>query len=161
MSILESFATWLADTQLSAFLDWYRYPLFPLLETVHFIGLTFLVGGSGVLDLRLLGMAKQLPLAPLHRLMRWAIFGFVLCLISGLYFFVSRPNDYIGNLAFLLKMLFLLIAGISILVFYLTVFRETEALGPGEDAPQLAKIIAAISLFCWVAIMFCGRLIGV
>jgi hypothetical protein len=133
--------------------------VWPACETVHFIGLSLLVGTVGVLDLRLLGMAKRLPLAPLHRFIRWGIFGFFLNVTTGILFVVGNPFRYIHNLAFIVKMLFVLLAGLNVLVFYLTVFRKAESLGPGDDAPLQAKLIAGVSLFLWVAVMCLGRLI--
>ena len=58
----------------------------PIAEIVHFIGLILLVGSIGLIDLRVLGVARSLPLAPLHRLVPWGIAGFVMCLATGLLF---------------------------------------------------------------------------
>ena len=46
-----------------------------LCETFHFVGLCLLVGIVGMFDLRVLGMAKGLPLAALQRLLPWGVFG--------------------------------------------------------------------------------------
>ena len=43
--------------------------MFPVLEALHFIGLALLIGGIAALDLRVLGVAKRLPIAPLHKLL--------------------------------------------------------------------------------------------
>jgi hypothetical protein len=66
----------------------------------------------------------------------------------------------VDNLMFQLKLLALLLAGLNVLLFYLTVFRKVEALGPGEDAPPLAKLIAGSSLFLWFAVICFGRYIA-
>ena len=133
--------------------------VWPASESLHFFGLSLLIGTVGLLDLRMLGMAKMLPLAPLHRLIPWGIFGFIINLTTGILFFAGNPFRYIHNIAFAFKLLFIAVAGVNVLVFYLAVFRRTEALGPGEDTPLPAKIIAAVSLFLWVAVMCLGRLI--
>jgi hypothetical protein len=53
-----------------------------------------------------------------------------------------------------------LLAGINVLLFYVTgTSRTVEALGPGDDAPLSAKLIAAASLFFWVGVMFWGRML--
>jgi hypothetical protein len=52
-----------------------------LCQTVHFFGMALLIGTVGMLDLRLLGMGKGLPIASLKRLIPWGVFGFVLCLV--------------------------------------------------------------------------------
>jgi hypothetical protein len=45
------------------------------LMDIHFIGLVLIVGTVGVLDLRILGVARQMPIAPLHRLLPWGLLG--------------------------------------------------------------------------------------
>lgn len=57
-------------------------------------------------------------------------------------------------------MLFILLAGINVLAFYLLVYLEAEALGPGDDAGMQAKAIAAVSLSLWIGVIIWGRLIG-
>ena len=56
-------------------------------------------------------------------------------------------------------MLFVLLAGINVVMFKLTVFRETARLGPGDDAPLGAQVFAAVSLFLWFAVMYLGRML--
>lgn len=63
----------------------YRW-VWPLSEILHFIGLTLLIGIVTVYDLRLLGVAKRMPLAPMRRLLPWAVLGFFLCVATGLVF---------------------------------------------------------------------------
>ena len=155
---MDSFADWLKSTWLSSFVVDYFW-VWPASETLHFIGLAILVGVVGAIDLRLLGVAKGLPLVSLHRLVPWGIVGFVINLITGFLFFAGSPYQYIHNPAFQLKMLFILLAGINVLVFYLTVFHEVEGLGAGDDAPLPAKVIAAISLFLWIGVMYWGRML--
>jgi hypothetical protein len=154
----DEFARWIVTTSLSRFVNGYPW-VWPACETLHFIGLCFLMGGVGMVDLRMLGVAKNLPFAPLHRLLRWGIFGFAINLITGIFFIAGNPKQYMHNYAFGWKVAFILLAGINVIVFYLTVFRETEALGPGEDAPLGAKIVAAVSLFLWVGVMYWGRML--
>ena len=67
MATVESFAVWLKTTGLNAFVVHYSW-VWPASETLHFIGLAMLLGVVGLLDLRLLGLAKRLPVAPLHHL---------------------------------------------------------------------------------------------
>ena len=58
------------------------------------------------------------------------------------------------------KLLFIALAGINLLALYKTpIARVVEALGPGEDAPNSAKMIAGASLFLWVGVVYWGRLI--
>jgi uncharacterized membrane protein len=127
---------------------------------MHFIGLALLVGTIGVLDLRMLGFAKNLPIGPLHRLAPWALVGFGINLVTGVLAFIGMPTFYTYDMAFWLKMLAIMLLGLNVAAFYLTdTFETVEALGPGEDAPPLAKFIAATSLFLCFAVIAFGRYI--
>lgn len=153
-------AEWLHGTGFPEFVNDYSW-VWPAGEILHFMGLCLLVGTVGLLDLRLLGMAKGLPVAPLQRLLPWGVFGFVLCLSTGILFLAGNPFatlEYLRNIAFVWKMSFILMAGLNVLVFYLTgIARAVDALGPGDDAPPRAKVIAAMSLSLWVSVIFWGR----
>lgn len=138
------------------------------LESVHFIGLILLIGAVGMFDLRVLGMAKGLPIAPLRQLLPWGVFGFILCVLSGAVFVTGfqanlpiHPYDVLMNDMWLqLKLLFILFAGVNLAVFYLTGMSGTvDGLGRGDDAPPLAKVIAGTSLFLWLGVIYFGRLI--
>ena len=127
---------------------------------LHFIGLALLIGTVGILNLRMLGFAKPLPVAPLHRLMPWAMAGFGVNTLTGMLAFIGMPNYYTFDVAFWLKMLALLLLGLNVAAFYLTdAFHSVENLGPGEEAPPLAKFFAATSLVLWFAVIALGRYI--
>jgi hypothetical protein len=141
----------------------------PLSETLHFIGLCLLIGMVGIYDLRVLGLGKGLPLAALKRLIPWGVFGFVLCVITGALFVGGMGANLVGDNGYdvivrdvylQLKLLFILLAGINLLAFYLTgAARAVDALGPNDDAPLGAKVIAGTSLFLWLGVVVFGRLI--
>lgn len=158
---------WLRWPSVEDFLRAYAWA-WPLMEVIHFIGLSLLVGIVAMFDLRLLGMAKGLPVSALRRLLPWGVFGFVLCLASGLVFVTGisanisiHPYVVLVNDVWLQwKLVFLFLAGLNLLAFYVTgTSRAVETVGPGQDAPMLAKVIAGTSLFLWVGVMYFGRLI--
>ena len=141
----------------------------PMSETFHFIGVCLLVGTVAMFDLRLLGVGKGLPVAPLRRLLPWGVFGFVLCVVTGLLFVLGLRANLIGDDAYdvimrdiwlQLKLLFIFLAGLNLLAFYLTgMARAADSLGPGDNAPPLAKVIAGASLVFWAGVVVFGRLI--
>jgi uncharacterized membrane protein len=127
---------------------------------MHFVGLVLLIGTIGAFDLRLLGFAKQIPIGSLHRLVPWAMVGFGLNLVTGVLAFTGMDEFYTYDWAFWLKMLAIMLLGLNIAAFYLTgAFESVEGLGPGEDAPPLAKFIAGTSLLLWFAVITLGRYI--
>jgi hypothetical protein len=131
--------------------------MWPTCETLHFVGLSLLVGVVLLVDLRVLGVVKGVSFASLHRLLPLAAFGFGVNVITGLLFFVGIPGQYIGNKAFLWKIAFVLVAGLN--TVYFTVFDEPWKLGRGEDAPMTAKFAAATAMILWVAVMYCGSML--
>jgi len=127
---------------------------------LHFVGLVLLIGTVGILDLRVLGFAKQIPFGPLHRLVPWAMAGFGLNLVTGVLAFTGMDQYYTYDWAFWLKMLAIMLLGLNVAAFYLTgAFESAERMGPGDDAPPLAKFIAGTSLFLWFAVITLGRYI--
>ena len=131
----------------------------PIAESIHFVGLTLLFGCIAAWDLRLLGMAKQVPIAAFHRLIPFAVLGFAINATSGTFFLMAYPDQYVYNPAFHLKMLCVIVAGINVVLFYLTMFRRVTPLGPGAQGPILARLNGAVSLVLWVTVIICGRMI--
>ena len=129
----------------------------PTVETIHFFGLSLLIGAIGMFDLRLLGVAKRVPIVALHRLIPWGIAGFSTNVLTGMMFLLTEPDQYIYNPAFHFKMLFVGMAGLNVLAFYLMVFRYVTPLGAGADAPRAAKLAGGASLAFWISVIVCGR----
>ena len=93
------------------------------MESVHFLGLSLLIGAIGLFDLRLLGLAKRIPIAALHRLIPWGLTGYGINIVSGAMFLMTEPDQYIYNPAFHFKLLFMGVAGFNALAFYLLAYR--------------------------------------
>ena len=158
---MEPFQTWLVrllerDDPIELFMrtawGW------PIMESLHFVGLSLLVGAIGVFDLRLLGIGKRIPFAAARRLVPFGLAGFAMSILTGATFLMTEPNQYIYNPAFLLKVLFMAIAGVNAGLFALSPFgRRLE--GSGPQAPRSARVIAVVSLTLWVAVIASGRLI--
>ena len=128
----------------------------PTLETLHFIGLTMLLGVVLVVNLRMLGVAKNVSFAAVHRLLPWGILGFGINVITGIFFFITVPEQYTQNIALIWKMLLTVIAGLN--VIYFTLFDEAWVLGPGDDAPVRAKDMASFTILLWVGVIWFGRM---
>lgn len=127
---------------------------------LHFIGLVLVVGTIGMFNLRVLGFAKQLPIAPLNKLVPWGFLGFGINVVTGLLAFIGMSAYYTFNIAFVLKIAVLLLAVGSLALFYATsAFRDCAAVGPGQDAPFRAKCLAGASLVLWFGVIVLGRYI--
>lgn len=145
-----------AFSQLMLINEWW----WGFLMALHFMGLALIVGTVGILDLRIMGFLKQLPVKPLHRFIPFAMAGLGVNIVTGCLAFIGQPENYIYSGAFWLKMTALLLLGLNAAVFYLTnVFERLENLGPGEDATPFAKLVAGSSLALCFALIFLGRYI--
>ena len=131
--------------------------MWPTCETLHFIGLSLLMGVAFLVDLRVLGVVKGVSFASLHRLLPWAALGFGVNVITGMLFFVGIPGQYIHNTTFYWKMALVMLAGLN--AVYFTLLEEPWRLGPKEDAPLTAKIAAASAMLLWVGVMYCGSML--
>lgn len=158
--LIRPFAEWLHATKLSYIISGGWPWVWPACQTLHLMGLTLLVGCVGAFDLRMLGLAKGLAPGPLQRLLPWGVAGFCINLTTGCLFLIGDPFQYLHNAAFGFKMLFIALAGINVLLFYVTgLQRRVDEMSPGQDAPGGAKVIAAVSLLLWVGVIYWGRML--
>jgi hypothetical protein len=148
------------STTLHAFVRDHEPWLWPIMQSLHYVGASLLIGTVGLFDLRALGVARGIAFSAFHRLIPFGVAGWLLNLSLGIVFFSGHPDQYFYNDAFRVKMSLMAIAGINVLLFYSTgAFAETRNLPPDADAPRRVKIIAGVSLAMWIGILICGRLI--
>ncbi len=157
-AFLRSLQAWLQGTALGEFMRVSRWA-WPMCESLHFIGMSVLIGVVGLFDLRLLGLARGVPIAAFHRLIPLAVAAFVLNALTGVSFLAAMPDQYLFNAAFRFKVLFFLIAGLNVLVFYAASFKPLLARAGGEAPPLRARVAGAVSLCAWIGVMAAGRLL--
>ncbi len=155
---LEQFAAWLHETAPS---QWVRaWPwTWAICEALHFLGLSLVIGIVGLLDLRLMGFLPRVPLAALRPLLPWGIAGFVLNAVTGVVFFVGTPEQYVTNIAFAMKMLFLVLSGLNVLFFETQHGHRVLTLADDAPMPAAFRRAGAISLVCWLMVLFWGRML--
>jgi len=158
LPILAPLAMWIRHSGLHEFMA-ASPAAFTAAETLHFMGLTVLFGALLVIDLRGMGFYKRLSLVEVHKLVPFAIGAFIVNLITGIMFIFSNPYAYFGNIAFGIKCVLIVLAGINALVFEFAVFRPLHAGKPGIDGGAVVKISSALSLLFWAGVLIGGRLI--
>lgn len=133
----------------------------PAARVVHLLGLALLFGSIAVLDLRLLGLSRAIPVRRLAaHVLPWTAGAFLLIVPSGLAMFVAHAGDYIANPVFVLKMGLILAAGTNAAVFHAVAFRGAADWDIGREPPAAARIAALLSLALWMAVIACGRLLA-
>jgi hypothetical protein len=155
---MDTLVAWLQTTRLSqaiVFTTW----VWPLCETIHFIGLALVIGIVGFFDLRLIGFFRRIPVAAARDLMPFALLGFGLNATTGLVFLIGHPEQYAHNVAWWYKVGSLALAGINAVIFEAGVGSRTMALEPGQDTPAAAKAIGIVSIAAWFGVLFWGRML--
>jgi hypothetical protein len=133
--------------------------VFPLIETVHVVGLAISVGLILVTDLRLIGvvLTSERPSDIMRQLRAWMIGGFVLMFLSGGLLFWSEAAKCYNSTAFRLKMIFLLFCGLNALLFETTLGKSIGVWDDRIVLPQRARWAGWLSLICWTGVVVCGR----
>ena len=133
------------------------YWVFPAAEIVHFFGLCLLMGAILVVDLRLLGFARRLPLQASLQLIPVALAGIIINIASGIVFLCAYPENYWPNTAFWLKLAAFLIACCNALWFKWMEAPKVAALADNADVANSTKVVAFFSLITWIVVIVIGR----
>lgn len=131
--------------------------VWPSCETLHFVGLSILFTTVLLVDLRMLGIAKKIPFSALYQLLPLGMLGFALNLTTGMFFFIGAPQQYTKNPIFYWKMVFVILAAVNVLYFML--LDQPWTVGPEDEAPFGAKVMAASAIFLWIGILFFGHML--
>lgn len=152
---------WLTSSALSHFMTANKWT-WPIAEAIHFIGMALLFGSIFVMDIRLLGFFRnRISLHAVHALTPWGLAGFTLNLITGVGFFVTRPDSYMNNGAFLAKVTCILLAGINFMVFWFVIRKQLEAVPEFGDANGSGKLVGLSSILLWTGVIWGGRMLPV
>ena len=145
----------------SAFANWVQQSAYPVVITFHAIGLATLVGLLMVINLRVLGFAKGLPLPALSRFMRVVWIGFWVNAISGMMLFsIDAKKDYYSVL-FRTKLSAIAIGLILGTLIKRNLLAASDTLqDPSADASRATKVLASFSLLCWIGAIISGRLLA-
>lgn len=130
-----------------------------LVNAAHILGVGLLIGAILPLDLRLLGFFRPAPLAVLAPfLSRAAATGVVLAIVTGLWLFSVKPEEYLVNAAFLSKAGLLVAALLNVALQHGN-HRFATAIA-GGDPPLAVRLVALCSILLWLSVLVAGRWIG-
>jgi hypothetical protein len=128
---------------------------YPMILTMHTVGLGIVVGAAVVVDLRLLGVGPAIPIEEIKRLFPIFWIGFFINLVSGVMLFVSEAEDKATQPVFLLKLIFIAIG--------VVVTARIRRVLFGSGSPPLAsaaRTLAVSSLVLWGGAIVAGRLMA-
>jgi hypothetical protein len=135
---------------------------FPVLESVHVVGLALVFGTIAILDLRLLGVASTNRAVSriMADLLKWTWAAFAITALTGGLMFSTNAVVYFHNTWFRAKMILLVLAAVNMAVFELTARKTMPQWDTQRSTPPIARAVATISLIIWVGVIVAGRVIG-
>lgn len=139
--------------------------LYPSVEIVHIVGIALLFGSIAVMDLRLLGVSRSIPVRTLARhVLPWSAGSFLLIIPSGLLMFTAHATEFIDSEVFVIKMLLIMAGGVNAALFHTITFRTADVWDSDEmrklPPPPSARAAGALSLLIWISVIACGRLLA-
>ena len=139
--------------------------LYPSVEIVHIVGIGLVFGSIVVFDLRLLGLARDIPVKRLARhVLPWSAGSFLLIVPSGLLMFTAHATEFIDSEVFVIKMLLIMAAGVNAALFHTITFRTADVWDSEEmrklPPPPSARLAGGLSLLIWISVIACGRLLA-
>jgi hypothetical protein len=161
MHLISVICQWLEQTSIGTTIRESLW-LFPVIETVHIFGIILLVGGTSILDLRLMGLTfRDEPVTKLaRRFLPWAWAGFIIQVTTGLLMFASEATKMYINTAFQIKMLMILAAGLNAFIFHSLAYQSVDKWEKDPVAPVSARIAGLVSILFWFGIVAAGRWIA-
>ncbi len=161
MQPLTTLMQWLEATSLAVFIHQTKWA-FTIIELVHVVAISLVIGTIAIVDLRLLGLAStKRSFTELARAVlpcTWA--AFVIAAAAGSLLFISQASEYFGNAWFLLKMSVIVLAGINMLIFEFITMRGVQGWDLAPIPPLTARLAGGISISCWVLVVLLGRWTG-
>ena len=152
----------ISQLQHSALMDWVRESGsllgYPTILFLHTMGLATVAGLNGAIDLRLLGVASRIPLAPLTRFFPFIWAAFALTALTGVTLLIADAETKLASPVFYVKLAFIILALINLHLLKTRVFANPDV--DRMPVTSQAKVLALSSLILWVAATTAGRLMA-
>ncbi len=129
----------------------------PTVMTLHTMGMGVLVGASWVLDLRLLGISRNVPLSAFRWVFRAVAVGLIVNLVTGVLLFAARATTWGTAIPFLIKMV--LVVGSAATLLPLRSHLLQSDVDQHEVSGNL-RLLAMASIVGWAAAITAGRLLA-
>ena len=145
---------WLESTELAVWVG--QSPSvwsMPTILTLHTTGLAVLVGASWVLDLRLLGISRHIPLSAFRWVFPVVAFGLVVNVATGVMLFMKSATTWGTSIPFLIKMILVVASVVTVVPIRAHVLR-------GDTAGGSVRFWAIASILAWSAAVTAGRLLA-
>ena len=142
---------------------WMREALwaYPAVETVHIMGLALLFGSIVIVDLRLMGLGRNVSaVAAARNILPWTVAGFVTAAATGSLMFTAHASEFLEAPVFLLKMSLIVLGIVNAIALRVGALRSAGAWETGVLPPPRVRVAAGVSLVVWLGVIACGRLLA-
>jgi hypothetical protein len=129
----------------------------PTVLTLHTMGMAVLVGASWVLDLRLLGISRSIPLSAFRWVFRAVMVGLIVNVVTGALLFAGRATTWGTAIPFLIKMI-LVVASAATLVPLRSYLLRSDV--DQHEVSGNARLLAIASILAWSGAITAGRLLA-
>ena len=148
---------WLESTQFST---WIRTELWgwPLALTFHAFGTALVVGFIVIIGLRLMGLFTLIPYTFLNRLFPVVWGALALQLVSGFMLWMAKPPQYLGDAAFVLKLLLIVVGLVLTSRFQKTIQQESASWEAKRAVSSRGVSLGTAALVVWCVVLLAGRL---
>ena len=156
--MLDSFFMYLQNMQWATALR-ESLVVFPVVEGLHVLGLAISAGFIVMVDLRLVGLGlKRAPFATIfHELEPFSLWGFLLMFVTGILLFCAEAFKMYHSNTFRAKIILLALAGLNVLVFKKTIYRDVNVWSENAVLPPRARFAGWASLILWAGVTGFGR----
>jgi hypothetical protein len=156
---MNAFFSWIEDGALSsAIRESPSIFAYPTIIVLHTIGMGFLAGTNMAIDLRVLGLARAVPLAPMAKFLPVFWLAMAVSAVSGLLLLIAYPTKALTNPIFYIKLTLIALALALLRMLTTEIFRNPRA--DQQRMGKKAMVLAAGSLCVWIAAITAGRLLA-
>jgi hypothetical protein len=157
---IQEFSSWLAQTPPSQFIQG-NFWIIPTVQSIHILAICAVISSALLINLRLVGLVGGGdPVASFaRRYLPWIWTALVVLLLTGLILIVAEPDRTLGNVIFWSKMA-LVAAGLLLGLVFAMPIRRNPAFWDGAGHDVQGKVLGAVSLAVWIAVICCGRWIA-
>lgn len=136
--------------------------LFPLIEGVHVLALSFSVGMVLITDLRLMGFVmRDRPVSEIwSQFSPWMLSGFGIMFLTGALLFWSHALSAYHSTAFRVKLLLLIVSGVNAALYHATIYRKLGHWDNSPLPPLAARFAGWVSLLLWAGVITMGRIMA-
>jgi hypothetical protein len=159
---LREFLSWMEHSALGSFMRDSSLWTYPFVNLAHILGLASLFGATLIIDLRLLGLWRRVPLVSITQAAEpVAKAGFALAAATGIGLLATKATEYYGNPFLLIKFGAIAIGVMNAIALNVSpAWRARGKGGPSSHHDRQLAVMGGISLACWLAAVTAGRLIA-